>query len=115
MNEPEFDKDGYPTETTLKAIKAWPIKSFSDVEALLDFVGRAWSYPDRWVKAPRRFRYFGQLRRRYTVSTGGWSGNESLITALESTLAWHISWRSSRRGGHYVLEVPQDDDPARSS
>jgi hypothetical protein len=47
---------------------------------------------------------------RYNISTGGWSGNESIIGALQSnSLLWALTWVQSRRGGHYIFEVALDE------
>jgi len=96
MKQPELDIDGYPTEETLAAIAAWPIKCNKDIQNLLEFAGEAWSYPfpvetggedeDRWIR----------------VVTGGWSGNESLVGAMEENrMFWALCWLESRRGGSY--------------
>lgn len=111
MNEPTFDRDGYPTEETLERIKTWPYETLQDPIDAMDFAGRAWSYPDYWQKTelwedPEG--YPGQRPEvRYVFSTGGWSGNESIIGAIEENVmlralgAW--SWR---RGGHYEYRFP---------
>lgn len=45
---------------------------------------------------------------RYTFSTGGWSGNEDLIRAMEQNwMIWSLTWVQSRRGGHYIFEDPK--------
>jgi len=93
MMHPTFDHDGYPTEETLQAIRGWE----ADMHALFAFIGEAWRYPDYWHREGDTYRF----------STGGWSGNESLIEALEANfVAWAICWLSSARGGHYVFSVP---------
>lgn len=109
MQDPEFDANGYPTDKTLRAIKRWPIAHPADTEALLLFVQRAWKYPDYIERSSRRTRRYrgGPLVRRWQVSTGGWSGNEDLIGALQDHWAfWTLAWVSSKRGGHYVFETP---------
>jgi hypothetical protein len=111
MPEPTMDAQGYPTDETLRMIREWPIERFSDCEALLEFVGRAWWHPEMFQRTARRRRPHPSLlpRHRWTVSTGGWSGNESLIDALEAhETFWHMCWESSRRGGHFEFEVPAD-------
>lgn len=113
MNEPTLSADGYPTEATLRRIRRWPIRELKDFEAAMDFAGRAWSYPELWAKE----RWFDDLDRpgwspclRYAFSTGGWSGNESIVAAikanrmLETIGAW--SWR---RGGHYEYRFPMKE------
>ena len=38
------------------------------------------------------------------ISTGGWSGNEDLIGAMQNNaMLWIMTWVSSRRGGHYTF------------
>lgn len=90
--------DEYPTIAELRRVRAWPLEDGFD--ALLEYVRGLWWMPD-WG--------WRQTQRRYYISTGGWSGNEDLITALEEnrSLFWVICWVSSRRGGHYEFEVPR--------
>lgn len=95
MESPEFDADGCPTEQTLGTIERWG----NDLVGLFEFVRKAWKYPN----------YFTSEGARYEISTGGWSGNESLIDALMNNhVAWALTWQSSRRGGHYVFEIPRN-------
>lgn len=107
--EPTFNAQGYPTEATLRRIRRWPGRTIQDCIDAMDFAGRAWSYPDYWTKEddwpdPD---LLGRPCTRYTFSTGGWSGNESIVAAIEKNQwlqmvgAW--SWR---RGGHYEYRFP---------
>lgn len=108
MTEPTFDADGYPTEETLKAIAAWPWRESKD---LLDFCRKAWRYPDYWrsreVGANEGRHFLGYKGTLHEVSTGGWSGNESIISALEENCMFMATcWIESRRGGHYIFQLP---------
>lgn len=104
MTEPEFDKDGYPTEKTLEYIQGFEIfdKSFAGVGPgarvldLMEFCKKAWRWPENFkVNIPER---------NARVSTGGWSGNEDVISALQrNEIFWAIFWEESRRGGHYIF------------
>lgn len=97
MTEPEFNADGYPTERMLRAIRKWPHR---DTRGLMKFLELAWKYPEY-------FRIIRRSRRVY-ASTGGWSGNEELIRALQKNFNfWMLCWVSSTRGGHYVFEIPK--------
>lgn len=101
---PELDADGYPFEEDLQRIREWPITN--NYAPLLDFIGERWSYPDRWEKVEAADDVLDKPVWRYTCSTGGWSGNESLIYALQDNcIAWSMCWAQSRRGGHYIFEV----------
>lgn len=112
--EPTFDKDGYPTEATLRRIRTWDVKTFADRRALIDYVGKAWHFREwGWAPAVRRRREYknGLLCRKYSISTGGWSGNESLIGELEKNwMFWSLCWVSNRRGGHYEFSIPEEDE-----
>lgn len=111
MSEPTFDADGYPTEATLRAVRRWPVKTPDDCTALLAYVGRAWHWPDMFQAAPRLSRPFRgsrTLERRYRLVTGGWSGNESLVAALDGNRMFTmLCWRESHRGGLHVYAVPE--------
>jgi len=95
MEGPTFDRDGYPTEETLRAIREW---SHRDMRGLMEFVCGAWEYPD----------YAKLTEGCMELVTGGWSGNESLIGALqENRMFWMMCWLKSERGGHYWFELPK--------
>lgn len=114
MSEPLLADDGYPSEAELDRIKTWPVEALSDLIDLMAYVRERWSYPDYWTEAD--IEEYGHPRRSYTLSTGGWSGNESLIGALESHTTFSIvapwSWR---RGGHYEYRIPLEPAAALRS
>jgi len=93
------DEDGYPTEELLEYIKSY---SYTDGwKPLMDLVYAEWSYD-----FPYRAITVEEDHFVYELSTGGWSGNESLVDALkENHMFWIINWYSSRRGGHYVFKI----------
>ncbi len=99
MIEPAFDSSGYPTDETLEAIEKW---SYSDFRGLMKFVVKAWHWPDMITMSS----ILDENGQHWQVSTGGWSGNESIIVALQANfMFWAMCWVSSRRGGHYEFEV----------
>jgi hypothetical protein len=115
LTEPTFDADGYPTEETLERIKTWPCETLADMAEAMDFAGRAWYYPDYWEVDPAFVadEWPGQKpQRRYVFSTGGWSGNESVVAAIEANLMLQMigAW-SWRRGGHYEYRFPIEEAP----
>ena len=100
-NQPTFDSDGYPTEDTLRVIAAWPVNELDD---LVPFVCEAWSYPDR--------AQHDEAKATLYLSTGGWSGNEDIIEALEKNFAFWWYWFKSQRGGHYWFRLRGYKDAA---
>lgn len=94
-----MDKDGYPDEAELKLIQEWDILKFSSsIKTLMDFIEDRWQWPDRG---------FIRNKNKIELHTGGWSGNESLIGALQdNTMFWTMCWMKSERGGHYWFEIP---------
>lgn len=112
--EPTFDSDGYPTEETLKAISEWPA---SDAAGCLRFVQKAWNWPDyvneqlsldeSLVIYPGISSLRPKDAKHLRFATGGWSGNESLIAALnQNAVVRMLTWRMSVRGGLHIYEVP---------
>lgn len=105
MTEPTFDAHGYPTVETLEAIKKWDIVN-GDPYELVEFVHKAWHWQD-WGWSMKRIRS-GEDKGKHKlyISTGGWSGNELLLSALEDTpLFMALFWVSSHRGGHHEFVI----------
>jgi hypothetical protein len=96
LNEGEaLDEDGYPTEETLNKIKTW---NWKNPEDLFKFIQIIWMHPT----------YFrvDLEKQEYRISTAGWSGNESIMSALQQNKMIHaMCWVQSRRGGHYIYKI----------
>lgn len=84
----------YPTETDLEKIKTWDI---ADIDGLLDYIQPL-------------FEGYGRLTRKkrtFEMATGGWSGNEEIISALQqNVIFWSVCWMESKRGGWFKFSMP---------
>lgn len=94
MCELELDTNGYLTEKTIDLIKGWSIRQGYD--SLLENIRPLFSA-------------YGRCERRsdgtWEVTTGGWIGNEEIVSALENNYAfWAICWQLSKRGGYYEFK-----------
>jgi hypothetical protein len=90
--------DGYPTDEVLDYIRRYDF-SKSSVEDLLVLIKDIWWMPE-----------WGVVRkgRKSELHTGGWSGNEDLVHALEGNfLFWSLCWRKSLAGGHFYFSIPK--------
>lgn len=94
MAGPAFDTFGYPNEATLRTIRAWP---WSDKAGFWEYVNEAWNHSCGKIRlSPTRMKFV----------TGGWSGNESIIRAVnENIQIGKQAWLSSHRGGLHVYEI----------
>jgi len=98
MDEPTFDKDGYPTEETLEAIRQW---DGSDLKGLLPFAEEAFVH---------RFGKWQKIGNTLRLATRGWSGCESVIDALaDNFIFWTTCWILTRRGGLFLFEIPSPE------
>lgn len=109
-----LDEDGYPTDHALDLIQAWP---WSDPKGWFDFIKELWAYRDwGWTETEGGVDDWTEQQipvttTRFHISTAGWSGNESIIRAMEKNdMLWHFHWVQSRRGGHYIFELKGNDD-----
>lgn len=107
--DPVLGADGYPHVVEIARVKVWPVENMADLHALMAYVRDRWKYPDYWAEGDETDEAFRGNFREYRVSTGGWSGNEDLVSALEANMMWSMiapwEWR---RGGHYVWRIPYD-------
>jgi hypothetical protein len=94
-----MDEDLYPTDEELKIIEDWP---HTDIRGLIEYVKGLWHFPDwGWTTG-----LTSNDEIIYNISTGGWSGNESIIHALQDNIMfWALCWYSSKRGGHYEFRI----------
>lgn len=98
--EAVFDKNGYPAEITLETIAHWEVKSQESIKGLIAYVNDLWHFGDWGHKLEGKQVLYWQLH------TGGWSGNESIIEALQSNLLfWMMCWQKSTRGGHHWFKI----------
>lgn len=106
------DEDGYPLEPALEAIEKW---HWDDAKGWFKFIEGLWAYHDfGWKEKDEPHdwqdhkQYKDKMVHRYYISTAGWSGNESIIRAMQNNdMMWHLNWVQSRRGGHYIFELKE--------
>jgi hypothetical protein len=98
--KPAFDRDGYPAEETLEIIKQWDMNP-STMKDLMAFIASAWHWDDMARETSPGL---------WVFATGGWSGNESLISALKQSQAWHILFWDSLYlpGGLLVIAITDE-------
>lgn len=109
MGHPTLDKDGYPTEEALHMIRNWDL--LVPARQLFNHIRSMWHHSSwGWEE----YEYQNSRDETVTVikiSTGGWSGNESIIEAMmQNNLLWNIHWCQSRRGGHYTFEMVRKEN-----
>lgn len=105
----KVDEDGYPNKFSLEMISIW---DYMDTEGWFKFIEEMWHM--KWfgwhvsigIEDKELNRDNNKDIKHYFLSTAGWSGNESIIKAMEKNqMLWSDSWIESRRGGHYIFEV----------
>jgi hypothetical protein len=106
LKEPSqpLDSECYPTREALEYIVNYQ-DSIKNPYKLLDFIKSIWMFADWGWKEEETLDIVGTPKLRIYMSTGGWSGNESIIEALKTNKKhfWQIFWEESRRGGHFKL------------
>lgn len=105
----DLSDDGYPSEAALERIRKWEFSTAADFPVLWEFARGLWIYPDRFCRVDVSDKspvsdFLADAD--WYVSTGGWSGHESVIDALsDNYLFWWPCWRLHRAGGHYWFKI----------
>jgi len=105
-----LDEDGYPTDEALEAIEIW---HWDDAKGWFEFINSIWHLKSwGWSEGEAEHDYRKDEKvYQYHISTAGWSGNESIIHAMQKNdWMWHMNWVQSRRGGHYIFELKTFED-----
>jgi len=100
-----LDEDGYPTEEAIKRIAEWDYKE--GWLPFMQFIRDLWAYADwGWEQERKADDIHEYPGTEFRISTAGWSGNESLIGAMQQNrMFWAFNWVQSRRGGHFIFFV----------
>lgn len=89
----------YPDEKLLEQIETWNGKN---TQEMIEWIDQAWNhnYGDMNLESITTGVY------RIELITGGWSGNEDVMSAIyKNRLFDSMYWQRSERGGKYVYEV----------
>lgn len=104
--DPRFDADGYPTDETLEKIA-----SFKGKPSLwLDLCAGLWnntigSVHDYLSDEELHVVEGDTAEEHMKFTTGGWSGNEDIISAMrKNNPYWGVVWRMSVAGGVHVFK-----------
>ena len=92
----------YPTDEEIEQVKKWEFNGPDSFELFMAFIrsiGHWWPLEDPFG--------WQQHGRHFYVSTGGWSGNEEIIGAMQNNfIFWSVCWEEHHRGGHYRFTLP---------
>jgi hypothetical protein len=108
----ELTEDDYPTDEALARIAA------AKPREALELAERAWHWGGRVTRELKPEELALMIARNdegaeyIRFATGGWSGNESIISALEdNTMVRAMCWQLSAHGGLHIYEFPLPDPP----
>lgn len=105
-----LDDNGYPTDDALTIIEKW---HWDDCAGWFEFIKSIWHLRSwGWSECEVIDEITNKREWCYYISTAGWSGNESIIRAMEnnSHMMWSLTWVQSRRGGHYIFQKKEFKD-----
>lgn len=87
----------YPSEEFLAWVRSYDVLKEGPCK-LIQAIKDEWQWRDliRWYPKIRTLK----------ISTGGWSGHEDIISALqENSLFFAMYWWATLRGGHYTFKI----------
>ncbi len=96
MTEPTFDADGYPSDETIKSIEKWPVEDFKNC---LNFAEKVYH---------KGYGVWDRQNGYIKIATGGWSGNEDIVHALNKQLYWNVLFIACTSGGTWYIKDPEN-------
>lgn len=95
-----FDEDEYPSDYALDVVSNF----HGTPRQLVELITYLWRWKDM---VQVRAHWHGEID--VVLVTGGWSGNESIISALDNTMFSFRWWEMTKRGGLHMYKVRADD------
>jgi hypothetical protein len=104
MTEELIDQDGYPTAVALEILDNF----VGSPRQMIEYIASIW-WPSgaKFDQITVVKNYRDEDEYEWYIATGGWSGNEEIITHLEDTFFWSRFWEMSRRGGGFSFRIPK--------
>lgn len=102
-----LDNEGYPTDEWLQYIKNYKPDESLPLLRFVEIIQDGWWMSDWGFKLHRKYKG----KRKLELHTGGWSGNEEIISAIKSNMwltQFHMRCVMWRTGGHYYFELTVD-------
>lgn len=99
MSDDLLDDEGYPTDAAVDRI----LNFEGTPQEFIDYIKSLWAY--RLFGTDTELDDWGKPYVRFHLATGGWSGNETIIGAVEKTMFSFMFWESSRRGGAFEYRI----------
>lgn len=110
IRDGEMMSGSYPTRGELKRVRKWPHTDPDGWFVYIRSIGEYW--PSSWGWIEEEGDDNGKPVKELHISTGGWSGNEEILDAMQRNyILWSLTWHNHQRGGHYIFR-PRDADPA---
>ena len=99
--ETYLEEDGCPTGKSLGRVMNWPADDFAGLALFV--TGHLWQRD--YGKYGNSMCDSGKLDT-LILTTGGWSGNEAIIAAMEKNVVWWMNyWAESKLGGWYLFKA----------
>lgn len=100
-----LDSEGYPTDEFLKWVEEFNPLDYQ-LKNFINVLFENWMHGKYGYKLKKKYAGYCALE----LHTLGWSGNESIIKALESNIFFFmLYWKKTERGGHYYFSIPVVD------
>lgn len=91
----------YPSDVFIQSLANTDLWQ-KDIMSFINMLRDNWHFADMGY-----FRVSGKRVLKLELHTAGWSGNESIISALQRNMFWVVCWQRTERGGHYYFKINQ--------
>lgn len=98
----KWDTDGYPTTEILDYIRFFDGTPRDLIAMVVELFRGGYASVEEGLSDT------GRPGLHLRLATGGWSGCEDVVDALQNTMFWTVFWRSTIYGGGYDFHIPTE-------